>query len=299
MPESIPLADAPIVETPVVDDESQLDAEIDGTISKIKAVQTEVAYPPESAESPSEKSDAGAEAPPAEEAKPDNGPETEEPSFELREPVRVKFETEESFNTRVRLFNLVKQKKASQDPQEKEDIQKQMTEIRDSLRSLDRFTSPKDGNAPEVVQPSPAPTDNDSVVRKEDLPKILEEMRMETEAKVTIDSFFDKHPEFKDPAVREVFTDFFDSNYKLDGKNAKGISEVLELAHGAMFRQNESVQERVLQGADVMEKVNAMQFPGGTVVRTGLTPSQDASIKEMMAANPNMSEDRARELILD
>jgi hypothetical protein len=122
-------------------------------------------------------------------------------------------------------------------------------------------------------------------------------MKMETEATLTIDSFFEKHIEFKDPAVKEVFTDFFDSNYKLEGKDAKGMMQVLELAHAAMFRPNETIQERVLEGANVQEKVNAMQFPGGSIVKTGLTPSQEQSVKEMVASG--LSEDKARALILD
>lgn len=286
---------------PPIDDEAALDALIDADVSKIRAEQPGAANPSEPATDPKGEEGAGdptAKDPIDPQVPADQGaqPTDNAPAFELKTPVKGKFESDASFEIRQNLFELVKQKKAARDPGEASDIERQIAEIREGFKTIKTITNPKDSNAPEVVQPSPAAQD-DSVVRKEDLPKILEEMRAETEAKVTIDSFFEKHPELSDKDVRDAFTDFFDLNFKLEGKDSKGISQVLEIAHAAMFRPNESIQERVIAGANVNEKVNAMQFPGGTLVQTGLTPEQDASVKEMVAAG--VPEDKARELILD
>jgi hypothetical protein len=72
---------------------------------------------------------------------------------------------------------------------------------------------------------------------------------------------------------------------------------VLELARENMFRPAETLQERVLKGANVQEKVNAMQFPGGTVTKADYSPEVRKSIDELKATG--MSEEKALELLAD
>jgi hypothetical protein len=64
-----------------------------------------------------------------------------------------------------------------------------------------------------------------------------------------------------------------------------------------MFKPSESIQERVLKGANVQEKVNAMQFPGGTIAKSEYTPDVRKSIDELVATG--LSEEKAIELISD
>jgi hypothetical protein len=101
----------------------------------------------------------------------------------------------------------------------------------------------------------------------------------------------------KDPDVREVFFDFVDANYNWQGKSGKDLITILELAKEAMFKPSESIEERVIKGANVQEKVNAMQFPGGTNGKQDFSPEMRKSIDEMKATG--MSEEKAIALLSD
>ena len=72
---------------------------------------------------------------------------------------------------------------------------------------------------------------------------------------------------------------------------------VLELARENMFKPSESIQDRVLKGANVQEKVNAMQFPGGTVAKSDYSPEMRKSIDELKATG--MTEEKAIELLTE
>ena len=72
---------------------------------------------------------------------------------------------------------------------------------------------------------------------------------------------------------------------------------VLELARESMFKPSETITERVLKGANVQEKVNAMQFPGGTTAKSDYSPEMRKSIDELKATG--MSEEKALELLSD
>ena len=72
---------------------------------------------------------------------------------------------------------------------------------------------------------------------------------------------------------------------------------VLELAREAMFKPSETIQERVLKGADVQQKINAMQFPGGSIAKGDFSPEMRKSIDELKSTG--MSEEKAIELLSD
>ena len=86
-----------------------------------------------------------------------------------------------------------------------------------------------------------------------------------------------------------------DSNYNWNGKVGKDLMTVLELARENMFKPSETIQERVLKGANVQEKVNAMQFPGGTNIRTGHSPEKQKAFDELKGTG--LSESVALELL--
>jgi hypothetical protein len=132
---------------------------------------------------------------------------------------------------------------------------------------------------------------------KEDIENIVQKERLAANVKSTLDQFVGRHDELKDEDTREVFFDFVDSNYNWQNKSGKELMTVLELARESMFKPSETIQERVLKGANVQEKVNAMQFPGGTIAKTPYSPEMAASIKEMVATG--MSEEKAIELLSD
>ncbi len=71
----------------------------------------------------------------------------------------------------------------------------------------------------------------------------------------------------------------------------------IELARENMFKPSESIQDRVLKGANVAEKVNAMQFPGGTVAKGSMSPELRRDVDELKATG--MSEEKALELLSD
>ena len=132
---------------------------------------------------------------------------------------------------------------------------------------------------------------------KEEVQEILQKERQAIEVKSTLEKFVDRHTELKDEDTREVFFDFVDSNYNWQNKSGKELMTVLELARESMFKPSESIQERVLKGADVQNKVNAMQFPGGTIAKQEYSPEMSNSIKELVATG--LSEEKAIELLSD
>ncbi len=220
-------------------------------------------------------------------------------SYDLRVPVKGPFESEESYAVRLQISEMLKKRETAATDDERSEVQKELKKFREEFGHLinsnrSQFSQNRD-DAPSSVQPDDG--SQRKFVSVDELDEILAEKQIQTENKFIIDSFFSKHPEFSDQNVRDVFVDFFDSNYKIDGKTGTQIAQVLELARSAMFKPTQSIEERVLKGANVQNKVNAMQFPGGTIVRNGLTPDQQKSVDEMKAAG--ISEDRARELILD
>lgn len=287
------------------DSDAELDAIIGGVIAEQKAEHSGTALPFKTAEESTSQSTASADttgtAPVAAqvaESQTGNAPNTDAKDL-IRFPEKGKFETDDSYNVRLQIAEMIKKRESAESTSEKDAIQAELRKFRDEFGHLitnNRSQSSIRDDAPADVQPQKgnqtAIEDIDSVIEKK-----LMERQIWMDNKSAIDTFFDSTPELQDPVTRQVFIDFFDANYKIEGKSPKEVTQTLNLAKQAVFRPAETVQERVLKGAEVQDKVNAMQFPGGTIVKTGLTPDQQQSIDEMVATG--MSEDRARALILD
>lgn len=278
-------------------DDAELDASISETISQVKAEHPGAAKPLETAKD-SGNTDEGAETSTSQEHSPKDtesqtGNQSDASEFKL--PVKGKFESDESFELRMQLFDLVKQKKAAGSQEEKDGIQRQIKELRHQMSEALRSPSTRSQSSISNDDASPEEAEvgnqNNRYLTEQD----LIEFNQRAQNKVVIDSFFEKHPEFKDPDVKEVFVNFFDANYKLDGKDAKGVATVLELARSAMFKPSETIQERTLKAAQVQDKVNAMQFPGSTGGGDTFTPEQKASIDEMVSAG--VPREKAIELV--
>ena len=227
---------------------------------------------------------------------------------EFRLPNKGKFESDESYEKRVELFDLVKRRKEAVTPEQKQALSQQIQTAKGQLKTING--SDKIINPPNPAEPVVPPKEEDEAtkadrerlkalggVTKEDMEAMLSERDTTAAIKGTLETFVGRHPELKDADVREVFFDFVDSNYNWNGKSGKELMTVLELARENMFKPSESIQERVLKGANVQEKVNAMQFPGGAQARTEYSPEQKKSLDELKATG--LSEEVALELLKD
>ncbi len=289
-------------------DESVLDAEIESSIAAVKAGNTiaETQSKPEEIV-PAEKGEVApdGEAKPAGEAPSDPQTTGAEGENEFRLPNKGKFESDEAYEKRVELFDLVKRRKAATTPEAKanlsEDIRKAKGELK-TLGGTERFIQPKTEEPAPAGEADPDLTADQERLRqlggatKEDIDAMLAQRDHDAAVRSDLDKFVNKHSEFKDLDVREVFLDFVDSNYVWQGKSGKELTTTLEMAYENMFRPSESVQDRVLKAAGVQEKVNAMQFPGGTGnSKQGLAPDMRKDIEELTATG--MSEEKAIELL--
>ncbi|MGI9142559.1 MAG: hypothetical protein ACR2IJ_05165 [Fluviibacter sp.] len=294
----------PTNETVVVDDEAALDAELAASFEAVKAGK-ELTAP---------EAEVKTETPAPAEAKVEDTstpPEAAEEKYEFRVPNKGKFESDEAYEKRIELLDLVKRRKLATSEEQKTIITDQIKTAKNQLKTLngtDRFINPLDKGedkteVKEEVVDEALKADQDRLkqlggVTKEDMQAMLQQERQAAEVKSTLDSFIDRHPELKDEDVREVFFDFVDSNYNWQNKGSKALMTVLELARESMFKPSETIQERVLAGANVQEKVNAMQFPGGTVVtKPTMSPEVKKSVDELVATG--MSEEKALQLISD
>lgn len=248
----------------------------------------------------------------------ETGPaETGPTGYEFRIPNKGKFESDESFEKRVELLDLVKKRKLATTPEQREKLSEDIKTTKSQIKNLngtDRFINPLNqkpgatgpgGTGPGETGPieDAALTADKERLRalggatKEDIQDAVQQQALATDVKNTLDSFVDRHAELKDVDTREVFFDFVDANYNWQGKGGKDLMTVLELARESMFRPSETIQERVLAGANVQEKVNAMQFPGGTVAKTDYSPEMRKSLDELTATG--LSEEKAIELLSD
>ncbi len=233
-------------------------------------------------------------------------PEVKEVGYEFRLPNKGKFESDESYEKRIELLDLVKRRKAATTPEQKQALSEQIQTTKGQLKNLngtEKITNPLNP-AESTVQPEEdeaTKADRERLrqlggATKDDIEEIIAERETTANIKNTLDTFVKRYPELDgDPDVREVFFDFVDTNYNWQGKTGKELMTVLELARENMFKPSESIQERVLKGADVQQKVNAMQFPGGTNLRTEVSPEMRKSINELTATG--MSEEKAIELL--
>lgn len=283
-------------------DEATLDKELAESIAAVQAGKELAPSEPVTPEATTEKPKvaSGAEStsttPPVD---------VKEESYEFRVPNKGKFESDESFEKRVELLDLVKRRKLAVTPEQKQTLSEQIKTAKGQLKNLsgsDKITNPLN-SAESTVQPeedAATKADRERLkslggVTKDDIQEIIAERETTANVKSTLETFVGRHPELSDADVREVFFDFVDSNYNWNGKVGKDLMTVLELARENMFKPSETIQERVLKGANVQEKVNAMQFPGGTTARSEYSPEMRKSIDELKATG--MSEEKAIELL--
>ena len=232
-----------------------------------------------------------------------------EEAYEFRIPNKGKFESDESFEKRIRLLDLVKQKKLAKTEESKQLISSEIKKTAQQIKGLngtDKIINPlnqKSAVEPEkVIEDESLKADRERLrqlggATTEDIQKVIQQERLATETQHTLEKFVDRHTELKDADTREVFFDFVDQNFNWENKTGKELMTVLELARESMFKPSETIQERVLKGANVQEKVNVMQFPGGTIARQTYSPEQKKSIDELTATG--LSEEKALELISD
>jgi hypothetical protein len=298
------------VDEPVVEDESALDAELDKSLNEVRAGNTLV---PETPIKPEKKEEGamgqtGASGPEKrEEEDPSKPPvvEKKEEGYEFRIPNKGKFESDESYELRIGLLDLVKKRKAATTPEAKQQLSAEIAKTKGQLKALngsDRINNLNNVEKLKVDEDPALVADRERLkelggATKDDIQEVIRQERFVGEQKSTLESFVSRHPELKDEDVREVFFGFVDSNYNWADKSGKDLMTVLELARENMFKPSETIQERVLKGANVQEKVNAMQFPGGTGGKTEFSPEVRKSIDELKATG--MSEEKAVELISD
>lgn len=294
-------------EPAVVDaDEAALDKELADSIAAVqagKALQPE----PEVKVEPETKPEDAPVKPKEEPASATPPVEAKEESYEFRVPNKGKFESDESYEKRVELLDLVKRRKLATTPEQKQTLSDQIKTTKSQIKNLngsDKITSPLNAAESDTKPEEDEATKADRQrlkqlggATKEDIEQIISEREIASNVKSTLDSFIGRHPELNDLDVREVFFDFVDSNYNWNGKTGKDLMTVLELARENMFKPSETIQERVLKGANVQEKVNAMQFPGGTQAKAEYSPEMRKSIDELKATG--MSEEKALELLSD
>ncbi len=294
-------------------DEAALDAELESTIADLRAGQDGGTGPAEpKVEAPEgDKPEAG-ETGPSGEAQPGETSAAEATGeAEIRIPNKGKFESDEAYEKRVELFDLVKRRKAATTPEAKEALNAKISEAKGELKSLGgaaRFTKARAEGAPAAEAGKPGEIDpalaaDQERLRqlggatKDDVEAIIQQTHHDAQVRSDLQKFVERHAEFKDEDVREVFFDFVDNNYAWQGKSGKDLTAVLEMAHENMFRPAETVTDRVLKAAKVAEKVSAMHFPGGTGAKTAYAPEMQKSIDELKAAG--MSEEKAVELLSD
>lgn len=294
----------------VVNEDAALDKELEETITAIKTGQQPEATPPatppvKTEEKPVEPKVEEPSKPPVDEAK-------KEPEYDFRVPNKGKFESDESYEKRIELMDLVKRRKLAKTDDQRQQLSDQIKTTKSQLKnlngsdkiinSLNKSVVPPEEKKEVESEDEALKADRERLrqlggATKEDIEQIVQKERQSIEVKSTLDKFIERHDELKDEDTREVFFDFVDSNYNWQNKSGKDLMTVLELARENMFKPSESIQDRVLKGANVQEKINAMQFPGGTVAKSDYSPEMRKSIDELKATG--MTEEKAIELLTD
>ncbi len=233
---------------------------------------------------------------------------------DIRLPNKGKWESDAAYEKRVELFDLVKKKQAATTPEAKVALEAEIKRVKGELKTAstyaERFTQPRTegatgptGASGETGEVDPTLAADQERLRqlgvptREEMRAELQQERHDAAVENDLKNFVGGHDELKDPDVREVFLDFVEENYAWQGKSGAPLNAILEMAYENMFRPAESVQQRVLNGAGVQEKVNAMQFPGGTQGAVTRSPEQQKELDELKATG--MSEEKALELLSD
>jgi hypothetical protein len=293
-------------EVPEVDDEKKLDEELEASMKEVRAGKE---LKPGAPTKPEDEGPTGATGDGA------NKPEDEDPSkpqtkakeenYEFRVPNKGKFESDESYELRIGLLDLVKKRKLATNSEAKEKLSEEIKEAKGQLKNLNG--SDKHINNLNKTVEEPKPPEEDETMKadrerlkelggatKEDIQEVIRQERLTLDVKNTLDRFVDRSKELKDPDVREVFFDFVDANYNWQGKSGKELMTVLELARENMFKPSETIQERVIKGANVQEKINAMGFQGSTGNKAEFSAERRKDIEELKSTG--MSEEKAVEL---
>lgn len=285
-----------------VNEDAELDAELESTIAGIKAgnePQPKVEVKPEETKEETPKTPEGEDP-----SKPQV--EVKKDEYDYRIPNKGKFESDEAFEKRTELMDLVKKRKLAKTDEQRQDLTDQIKTAKSQLKNLNgsdkKIINPLNqvGETPKEEEDETLKADRERLrelggATKEDIQEIIQQDRLATEVKNTLDTFVDRHSQLKDEDVREVFFDFVEANFNWQGKTGKELMTTLELAMESMFKPSESIQERVIKGANVAEKVNMMQFPGGTISKPALSPEMQKSVDELKATG--MSEEKALELL--
>lgn len=294
-----------------IDDESELDAILEESINSVKAGQT-LAVENQQGQTGAE-AGTGATGEEATDPKESSGEKdgnsqatTVAGEEEIRIPEKGKFESDEAYEKRVELAELVRQRKAATTPEAKEALAEKIKEARKQVGRADiaaKFTQPKVENVNQKDEEDPSiQADLDrakalGIATQEDIKEVIQQERFQQSVQETIANFVDKTNELADEDVREVFFDFVDQNFIWQGKTGKELATVLALAKEAMFKPAETIQERALKAANIQNKVGAMQFPGGTGTKVTFSADMKQSIEELKATG--MSEEKAIQLLSD
>lgn len=279
----------------IVNEDAELDKELAETLTSIKAGNTPEVKVGETTEDQKGEAD----------SKPKESDPAKKDEYEFRVPNKGKFESDESYEKRIELLDQVKRRKLAKTDEQKAEISEEIKTIKSQLKNLngnDKIINPLNQVAVNEEEDAATKADKERLkelggATKEDIQAMIKEEQQKADVTSTLAKFIDRHPELNDTDVREVFFDFVENNYNYQGKGGKDLMVVLELAQESMFKPSESIQDRVLKGADVQNKINAMQFPGGTISKQSLSPDLKNSLEELKATG--MSEEKALELLSD
>lgn len=297
------------IENPI-DDETELDAVLEQSIGAVKAGQTLEDNPQGQTDETGSAGDTDT-GEPAKTGEADGGSQVEnKDSEELRIPNKGKFESDEAYEKRIELFDLVKRRKSATTLEARQELTAQINKTKGELRTIGTEQPITPLNNP-TSETGAAGEEEDPVLvadrerlkqlggmTKDEIDAYMAEKQLATDTKNTLDTFISANKELEDPDIREIFFEFVENNYQWQGKTGKALLGILDMARDSYFKPSESIQDRVLKGAGVQDKVNAMQFPGSTQsASNGLSPEKRASVEELKATG--MSEEKALELLSD
>jgi len=224
------------------------------------------------------------------------------PEDTIRTSVQAPGESDNKFAIRTQIAHVLAQKNsAPKGSEEHINADYIIKELRKDLRDtsiLERNNQTNiinnDDSVPDVQQ-------NPNMVPIEQVEALFNQKMLEKDITMTLDNFLGSRPELTDPDVRDVFLDYVSDNYKWEGKAGNDLLNILETAASVVFPKQvkdvQAVEQRILKGIDVQEKINTMQFPGGQVQQKGYSLETENSIKELM--NTGYSRDEAIALLDD
>jgi len=300
------------IQTPQhIEDDSELDKVLEESINSVKAGQTLKEETPKGQTGATEESDATKGATGDEESSGEKDGDSQATkvaeAVEFRIPEKGKFESDEAYEKRVELADLVRQRKSATTPEAKEALTDKIKQARKEVGRANemsaKFTQPENVTPKEDEDEDPSiQADRErakqlGLATPEDIQEAIRQERFQQSVQDTITGFVEKTNELSDPDVREVFFDFVDQNFIWQGKTGKELATVLALAKEAMFKPTETIQERALKATEVEKKIGAMQFPGGTGSKSTYSSDMKQAIDELKATG--MSEEKAIQLLSD